>query len=60
MFFQSEGTRAERLERGDEGVRRRRRAVGELVAFIRESGNRPLALPRKNGDNGADDDYDGR
>lgn len=47
LFFFSSGSREERIA----GVAERFGevpAVGELLAFLRESGNRPLALPRKN------------
>ena len=58
LFFYSEGTRAERLaliEKSFGDVA----AVGEFVSFIRESGNRPLALPRKNGEAEEGDGGDG-
>jgi len=57
LFFLSEGPRAERLaavetEFGEFP------AVGEFVDFIRASGNRALALPRKGGPDSTNDDYE--
>lgn len=57
LFFLSSGSRSERLaavekEFGDAP------AVGEFIDFIRESGNRALALPRKGDAESMDEDYD--
>lgn len=48
-FFHSSGTRADRLA-ALSGKFADEPAVDELVAFIRASGDRPLALPRRPGD----------
>lgn len=56
MFFQSPGPRQERLE----AVEREFGAipaVAEMIAFIRASGTRALALPRSS-DTSTDDDYE--
>ena len=57
LFFLSQGSRAERLaavaaEFGSVP------AVSQFVAFIRDSGNRALALPRTDGVDSTNDDYD--
>jgi UDP-N-acetylglucosamine acyltransferase len=56
LFFLAEGTRAERLARAtvDFGGNA---AVDQFLGFIRESGNRPLALPRRGGVDSTNDDY---
>lgn len=56
MFFQSTGPREQRLEALEKAFGGAP-AVGEMIAFIRASGNRPLALPRRVGTS-TDDDYD--
>jgi UDP-N-acetylglucosamine acyltransferase len=57
LFFTMQGPRAERLAAVSEQYGEVA-AVGQLIDFIRESGNRPLALPR-DPTIGTDDDYDG-
>jgi hypothetical protein len=56
LFFLAEGTRAERLAKAtaDFGGNA---AVDQFLGFIRESGNRPLALPRRGGVDSTNDDY---
>ena len=55
-FFLTEGTRAERLALAP-GQYGGNPAVDQFLAFIRESGNRPLATPRKGGVDSTNDDY---
>jgi UDP-N-acetylglucosamine acyltransferase len=56
LFFQTEGPRAERLARATEACGGNP-AVDRFLAFIRDSGNRPLAMPRKGGVDSTNDDY---
>jgi UDP-N-acetylglucosamine acyltransferase len=56
LFFGSSGPRAERialLEERFSGIA----AAGELVRFLRETGNRPLTLPRQSSAMEDDDDH---
>jgi UDP-N-acetylglucosamine acyltransferase len=56
LFFSAEGTRAERLAKATAEFGGNA-AVDQFLAFIRASGNRPLALPRRGGVDSTNDDY---
>jgi UDP-N-acetylglucosamine acyltransferase len=58
QFFSSKGPRAERLAAVTEAYGSVP-AVAVMLDFIRESGNRPLALPRSRGERGDEDYSDG-